>query len=139
MNKLHKILQFLLGSFRLAFRGGTSYYLWLWFLGLLLISGLFAYADQFRYGLIVTHMRDQVSWAFYIGNFTFLVGVAAAAVLLVVPGMTPDTLGEIYEYAPTMDELHIGAGFFAVGFIIFTLLCKAAIPLIQRNYAREEA
>ena len=40
-------------------------------------SGFFISAD----GLIVTNMRDQVSWAFYIGNFTFLVGVAAAAVL----------------------------------------------------------
>jgi molybdopterin-containing oxidoreductase family membrane subunit len=30
-------------------------------------------------------MREQVSWGFYISNFTFLVGVAAAAVLLVIP------------------------------------------------------
>jgi molybdopterin-containing oxidoreductase family membrane subunit len=30
-------------------------------------------------------MTDQVSWGFYISNFTFLVGVAAAAVLLVIP------------------------------------------------------
>jgi molybdopterin-containing oxidoreductase family membrane subunit len=36
-------------------------------------------------GLIVTNLTDQVSWGAYIANFTFLVGVAAASVLLVVP------------------------------------------------------
>ena len=57
---------------------------------------------------------------------------------LVIPGMTPDTLGEIYEYAPTVTELRVGAGIFAVGFLVFTLLCKAAIPMIHRTYASEE-
>ena len=32
-------------------------------------------------------MSDQVSWGFYIANFAFLVGIAAAAVLLVIPGL----------------------------------------------------
>ena len=50
---------------------------------------------------------------------------------LVIPGMTPDTLGEIYEYVPTLVEVRIGAGIFAVGFLVFTLLCKVAIPLLQ--------
>ena len=36
-------------------------------------------------GLIVTGMSDQVSWGVYIANFTFLVGVAAAAVMMVIP------------------------------------------------------
>ena len=36
-------------------------------------------------GLVVTGMSDQVSWGFYISNFAFLVGIAAAAVLLVIP------------------------------------------------------
>jgi Ni/Fe-hydrogenase subunit HybB-like protein len=44
-----------------------------------------AYALQLRDGLIVTGMSDQVSWGFYISNFAFLVGIAAAAVLLVIP------------------------------------------------------
>ncbi len=53
---------------------------------------------------------------------------------LVIPGMTPDTLGEFYEYVPTMVELRIGAGIFAIGFIVFTVLCKIAIPLIQGTH-----
>jgi molybdopterin-containing oxidoreductase family membrane subunit len=56
----------------------------------LIASGALAYARQLSTGLIVTAMRDQVSWAFYIGNFTFLVGVAAAAVVLVIPAYVYD-------------------------------------------------
>ena len=52
---------------------------------------------------------------------------------LVIPGMTPDTLGEFYEYVPTLSEIRVGAGIFAVGFLIFTLLCKIAIPIIQES------
>jgi len=54
---------------------------------------------------------------------------------LVIPGMTPDTLGEIYEYVPTMTEIRIGAGIFSVGFLVFTVLCKIAVPLIQGTHA----
>ena len=48
---------------------------------------------------------------------------------LVIPGMTPDTLGEIYEYTPTLTELRIAAGCFAVGFLVFTLMLKVAVPI----------
>ncbi len=47
--------------------------------------GIYAYSFQARYGLSVTGMNDIVSWGFYISNFTFLVGVAAAAVMLILP------------------------------------------------------
>jgi len=53
---------------------------------------------------------------------------------LVIPGMTPDTLGEFYEYVPTWTEIRIGAGIFSIGFMIFTVLCKIAIPLIQGTH-----
>jgi molybdopterin-containing oxidoreductase family membrane subunit len=58
---------------------------------------------------------------------------------LVIPGMTPDTLGEIYEYTPTLIEVRIGAGIFAVGFLVFTALCKIAIPILQGEYGAEPA
>jgi len=76
---------FLSTSAGLIVRGGRAYWLWVSVLVALIVWGGFAYVDQLRHGLIVTNMRDQVSWAFYIGNFTFLVGVAAAAVVLVIP------------------------------------------------------
>ena len=47
--------------------------------------GAFAYSVQLREGLSATGMYDSVSWGLYISNFTFLVGVAAAAVTLVLP------------------------------------------------------
>ncbi len=40
---------------------------------------------QLNEGLSVTGMSDRISWGFYISNFTFLVGVAAASVMLVLP------------------------------------------------------
>ena len=46
-------------------------------------------------------MRDQVSWGFYIGNFTFLVGVAAAAVLLVIPAY-------VYHWKPIKEVVILG-------------------------------
>ena len=68
------------------FQGGRTYWLWLALLSALVLAGVIAYVIQLRYGLIVTGMSDQVSWGFYIANFAFLVGIAAAAVLLVIPG-----------------------------------------------------
>ena len=44
---------------------------------------------------------------------------------------SPDTLGEIYEHVPTLSEVRVGAGIFAIGFLVFTILCKIAIPLLQ--------
>ena len=49
---------------------------------------------------------------------------------LVIPGMTPDTLGEIYEYFPTLNELLVSAGILAVGSLAFTVLVKVATPIM---------
>jgi len=86
-------IRFLGTCARFATRGGVAYWAWLAFLAALIVWGGLAYYDQLTDGLIVTAMRDQVSWAFYIGNFTFLVGVAAAAVVLVIPAY-------IYHWKP---------------------------------------
>ncbi|MBI5480907.1 MAG: polysulfide reductase NrfD, partial [Deltaproteobacteria bacterium] len=48
---------------------------------------------------------------------------------LVIPGLTPDVLGEIYEYSPTLTELQVAAGVFAVGFLVYTLMVKVAVPI----------
>ena len=87
------ILSFVSGSARLVLRGNRWYFAWISFLGVLIVWGVTAWIQQLNQGLIVTNMRDQVSWAFYIGNFTFLVGVAAAAVMLVIPAY-------IYDWKP---------------------------------------
>jgi len=77
--------EFIIGSIRLVFRGSKIYWAWISILMVLIIIGIASYYNQAAEGLITTSMRDQVSWGFYIGNFTFLVGIAAAAIMLVVP------------------------------------------------------
>ena len=47
--------------------------------------GFLTYLYQYDQGLGVTGMSRDVSWGFYIAQFTFLVGVAASAVMLVLP------------------------------------------------------
>ncbi|HVS10366.1 MAG TPA: NrfD/PsrC family molybdoenzyme membrane anchor subunit [Planctomycetota bacterium] len=89
------------GSLRLTLRGSRLYWLWVSFLVALIAAGAVAYANQLREGLVTTSMRDQVSWAFFIGNFTFLVGVAAAAVLLVIPAY-------VYDWKPIKEVVILG-------------------------------
>ncbi len=78
-------LVFLQRSARLAFVGDWRYYAWMGVLSAIVLLGLNAYAKQLVHGLVVTGMSDEVSWGVYIANFTFLVGVAAAAVMMVIP------------------------------------------------------
>ncbi len=85
MKTLNFFGQWVAGSIRIVLTGNKLYYAWVAFLMVCSIIGLWAYGRQLDEGLITTSLRDQVSWGFYIGNFTFLVGVAAAAVTLVVP------------------------------------------------------
>ncbi|HSA55152.1 MAG TPA: NrfD/PsrC family molybdoenzyme membrane anchor subunit [Gemmatimonadaceae bacterium] len=68
-----------------ATNGGRRYHVWMGTLTLIILVGAYAYSIQVREGLGVTGMSDHVSWGFYISNFTFLVGLAAAAMMLVLP------------------------------------------------------
>ena len=76
---------FLLSALKSATSGGRRYHLWMGSLTLIILVGAYAYSVQLRYGLGVTGMNDHVSWGLYISNFTFLVGLAAAALMLVLP------------------------------------------------------
>lgn len=82
-------------------KGSVGYYVWIAFLAILVGLGINAYLEQYDKGLIITSMRDQVPWGFYISNFTFLVGVAAAAVLLVVPAY-------LYNFKPIKEIVLFG-------------------------------
>ncbi len=77
--------RFLWRCFRLSFIGDWRYHLWMALLTVVALVGLNAYCKQLVHGLGVTGMTDQVSWGLYISNFTFLVGIAASAVMLVIP------------------------------------------------------
>jgi molybdopterin-containing oxidoreductase family membrane subunit len=101
MRVVRSFLRFAAGSARIVLRGNSLYWSWIALLVALIFVGARAYAHQLANGLIATSMRDQVSWAFYIGNFTFLVGVAAAAVLLVIPAY-------VYEWKPIKEVVILG-------------------------------
>ena len=76
---------FLLTGLRSATTGGRRYHLWMGGLTAVMLVGGYAYLVQASRGLTVTGMNDHVSWGLYISNMAFLVGVAAAAVILVMP------------------------------------------------------
>jgi molybdopterin-containing oxidoreductase family membrane subunit len=98
---MNTLAEFLVGTFVLVFRGGKKYYAWMASLAAIALVGLGAWLYQLDHGLIITGMRDPVSWGLYIANFTFLVGVAAAAVLLVIPAY-------IYKWGPIKEIVLLG-------------------------------
>ena len=68
-----------------AFRGGKRYWGLLGVWTILILVGLWAWGQQYVHGLGVTGMTQDVTWGIYIAQFTFLVGVAASAVMVVLP------------------------------------------------------
>ncbi len=68
-----------------AFDGNWKFYVWMTFLTAVALVGANAWATQVRDGMGLTHMSDHVSWGLYIANFTFLVGLAAGGVMMVIP------------------------------------------------------
>jgi len=68
-----------------ALTGTQKYYRWLMFLLVIMGIGAATYLVQLNRGLTITGMSRDVSWGFYIAQFTFLVGVAASAVMVVLP------------------------------------------------------
>jgi len=79
------LLAFFRTALESATNGGRRYHVWMGSLTLVMLVGAYAYYLQLRDGLAVTGMNDHVSWGLYISNFTFLVGMAAAAMMLVLP------------------------------------------------------
>lgn len=72
-------------AFRLCTQGSWTFYAWMIFLTCVALVGANAWALQVRDGMIHTGMTDHVSWGLYIANFTFLVGLAAGGVMMVIP------------------------------------------------------
>jgi molybdopterin-containing oxidoreductase family membrane subunit len=110
--------QFLVGAAQRIIKGSPLYYMWVVFLLVMIAVGITAYVRQLQSGLIVTGMTSYVSWGFYIGNFTFLVGVAAAAVLLIIPAY-------LYDFGPIKEIVIIGEAL-AVSALLMCLMFVTA-------------
>jgi len=68
-----------------GFKGSKKFKLWLLFLAGIILTAVATYRYQLSEGLTITGMSRDISWGFYVANFTFFVGVAASAVMLVIP------------------------------------------------------
>jgi len=62
-----------------------AYTLWLAGLAAVILAGVACYLRQLSQGLAITGLSRDVTWGLYIAQFTFLVGVAASAVMVVLP------------------------------------------------------
>ena len=108
------IFRFIKESFKVVLKGNKWYYTWVALLFVLIFWGTSGYISQLVNGLGETNMKDPVSWAFYIGNFTFMVGVAAAAIMLVIPAY-------VYDWKP-IKEVVIFGELLAISAVIMAML-----------------
>ena len=68
-----------------ALQGNKKYWGWVTLLLVIIGAGVATWLYQLSYGLGITGLSRDVSWGFYIAQFTFLVGVAAGGVMVVLP------------------------------------------------------
>ena len=108
------LVAFFSDCIRWSLSGGVVFYIYLAVLLALMGAGVYAYGHQYREGLTITGMSDIVSWGLYISNFTFFVGVAAAAVMLILPAY-------IYKDKDFHEVVIIGESV-AVGSLLICLL-----------------
>ena len=129
MEKVREILNetwhFYKRTLTLVAKGNTLYYAWCFSLLAIIIAGFIFYLKQHEVGLIATNMNDQVSWGLYIANFTYLVGAAAAAVLLVVPSY-------VYHFKPIKEIVVLGELFAASSVMMAILFVMVDLGRLDR-------
>jgi molybdopterin-containing oxidoreductase family membrane subunit len=100
--------RFLLQLFKLSFKGSWRFYAWMTVLSAVVLVGGNAWAHQLAGGMAITGMSDHVSWGMYIANFTFGVGLAAGAVMMVIPAYLYDD-NEMHDVVLLGEMLAIAA------------------------------
>jgi Ni/Fe-hydrogenase subunit HybB-like protein len=101
----------------LALKGSKKYWGWIFFLSTIILIGVYFYARQFDYGLGITGLSRDVTWGFYIAQLTFLVGVAASGVMVVLPYY-------LHDYK-AFGKLTILGEFLAIAAIVMCILFVA--------------
>ncbi len=95
-------------------KGNSNYWMWLVFLTAFIFVGAICYLRQFIFGMYLTGMGRDLSWGLYISQFTFLVGVAAGGLMLVLPYY-------IHNYK-TFGRLTILGEFLAISALVMCLM-----------------
>ncbi|MGZ6202125.1 MAG: sulfate reduction electron transfer complex DsrMKJOP subunit DsrP, partial [Thermodesulfobacteriota bacterium] len=122
---LNETWHFYKRTLTLVVTGSKLYYAWCLSLIAIIIIGLLFYMKQHEIGLIATNMNDQVSWGLYIANFTYLVGAAAAAVLLVIPSY-------VYHFKPIKEIVVLGELFAASSIVMAILFVMVDLGRLDR-------
>jgi len=113
--------QFLLDALRAALRGGRVFWRWMAILGATSAIGIYSYSIQFERGALATSgLSEEVAWGIYIANFAFLIGIAAAAVMLVIPAYIFNNK-EIKQVVLVGEAMAIAACLMAIMFILASL------------------
>ena len=95
-------------------KGNSKYWMWLAFLSAFIAVGAICYIRQFIYGMGLTGMGRDLTWGLYISQFTFLVGVAAGGLMLVLPYY-------VHDYK-VFGRITILGEFLAIGALIICLM-----------------
>jgi molybdopterin-containing oxidoreductase family membrane subunit len=95
-------------------KGSKNYWGWIFFLSSIILLSFFYYLVQTSYGLGITGLSRNVTWGFYIAQFTFLVGVAASGVMVVLPYYLHDF--------KTFGKLTILGEFLAISSVVMCML-----------------
>jgi Ni/Fe-hydrogenase subunit HybB-like protein len=122
---LHETWHFYRRTLILVAKGNKFYYAWCLSLMAIIVAGFLSYLKQHEVGLIATNMNDQVSWGLYIANFTYLVGAAAAAVLLVIPSY-------VYHFKPIKEIVVLGELFAASSIVMAILFVMVDLGRLDR-------
>ena len=129
MNSLQETLKetwhFYRRTLTLVAKGSKAYYAWCLFLLATIVVGFIFYLKQHDVGLYATSLNNEVSWGLYIANFTYLVGMAAAAVLLVVPAY-------VYHFKPIKEIVVLGELFAASSIVMAILFVMVDLGRLDR-------
>ena len=104
----------------MATEGNWLFYAWMIGLTAVALVGLNAWSVQVTEGMGVTNMSDHVSWGLYIANFTFMVGLAAGGVMMVIPAYLYHD-DDLHDVVIVGELLAIAAIFMCIGFVVVDL------------------
>ena len=110
-------LRFLRRALVDAFTGTWRFYVWMSVLTAVALVGLNGWGHQLLQGMRVTDLSDHVSWGLYVSNFTFGVGLAAGAVMMVIPAYLYDD-HDMHDVVIIGELLAIAAIIVCTGFIV---------------------
>lgn len=110
-------LRFLATALGRSFSGSWRFYAWMTVLTAIALVGLNGWGHQLQSGMQVTRLSDHVSWGLYIANFTFGVGLAAGAVMMVIPAYLYDD-HDMHDVVIIGELLAIAAIAVCIGFIV---------------------